>query len=116
MPKAQGSQTFTVPETEDQYAPERLTLGARQAATVLPEDFLGVSFVIEEIPAGASAEIWLPKLAGDVPDPDDDYFFSGEAATSGVKTIALASWPGGAQIRVKSGGAAGSAVVHGVAD
>ena len=57
-------------------------------------------------------ELWLPRIGATKGSMiDDDYKYSGKAfGASGAETWALAGYPG-AQIRVKSGGTGGTAVV-----
>jgi hypothetical protein len=112
-----GTQTFAVPVNAGEYAPEFLTLGAQDSAAVAPEHFLGVTAVPESLPDDAIVEVWLPKAGVQgIPDPEDDYTYSGESTLGPVLTVPLASWPNGAQIRVQSGGTTGDAVVSGSVD
>ena len=106
--------SFAVPATSGTYAPERITFGSDNPSTP-PDALLGLTSLLESAPAGAVVEVWLPKIGAAVPAADADYFFSGDSHTSGRITVPLASWPG-AQIRVKSGGTAGTAVVNATAD
>ncbi len=110
----QDRQSFNVPATSGTYAPERITFGSA-STNVIPDALLGLTSLLESAPTGATVEIWLPKLGAAVPATDADYFYSGDSHTSGRLTVPLASYPG-AQIRVKSGGTAGAAVVDATAD
>lgn len=110
-PKEAYSQTFTVPETSGFYAPERIAFG--EVASGMPNDaFQGVTALVETTVASMVVELWVRKVGATYPWIDDDYVYSGQAldAATGAETFALAAVPG-AQIRVKSGGTAGAAVV-----
>lgn len=122
MRKEMDRVTFAVPVTGGSYAPERLTFGDRAAGRSW-DSFQGVTASVDETVAGMVVELWLPRvpMAGDAWTTtghrlDTDYKYSGQAldAATGAETFTLAGWPG-AQIRVKSGGTAGSAVVSGTA-
>lgn len=112
--KYKRTQAFTVPAGLGSYAPERLTIGVPPDATV-EESLLGCTLLLmASSPANCEAEIWLAKLGAT--GLDADYANTGfSVKTAGAGTLALASWPG-FQIRVKSGGTAGTATVHATAD
>ena len=111
-------QSFTVPAASGSYAFERITFVAVQAG--MPEEaFLGVTAAVETVVADSVVELWLPRLMDSTTSPneyvDGDYKYSGQSFTStaaipGAETWTLAKYPG-AQIRVKSGGTSGSAVI-----
>lgn len=105
-------QTFTVPSASGSYAPERIAFGEVKAGQ-FPESFEGVTATVDTSVTGMVVELWLPRVGipGGTHD-DHDYTYSGKAlsAATGGETWALAGYPG-AQIRVKSAGTGGSAVV-----
>lgn len=105
------SASFVVPVTGGNYAPERLWLGSN--GTDNTRDILDIvtAFFTTAV-ATAVLELWLLK-AGGAPATDADYFYSGTSAvatTPNGVSVQLAGWPNG-QIRVKSGGTSGTAVV-----
>lgn len=104
--------SFTVPAASGSYAPERIAFGEVPAG-VAPDSFQGVTAAVLETVASMVVELWLPRadVAGGA-HLDTDYTYSGQAldAATGAETFVLAGYPG-AQIRVKSGGTAGTAVV-----
>lgn len=107
--------SFTVPSTSGSYAPERIAFGEVKSGQVL-DTFQGVTASVYTSVTGMVVELWLPR-ADVTPGAhiDGDYTFSGKSfGPSGGETWALAAYPG-AQIRVKSGGSAGTAVVSGSA-
>ena len=110
-PKEAYSQTFTVPATSGSYAPERIAFG-EVASGMAPDAFQGVTALVETSVTSMVVELWLRKVSATHPWIDDDYVYSGQAldAATGAETFTLAAVPG-AQIRVKSGGTSGSAVV-----
>lgn len=105
-------QSFAVPVTSGQYAPEVITL-AHSTAALTPISLLGVTALIEALVASATVELWLLKIGGNSAT-STDYFYAGKSTTTG-DTWPLASWPG-AQLRVKSGGTAGTCIVNATAD
>lgn len=109
--KERGDVTFTVPSTSGSYAPERWTFG--DVASGMPWDsFQGVTASVYATVTGITCELWLARL-GATPGSliDGDYHYTGKSiGATGSETWALAGYPGG-QIRVKSGGTSGSAVV-----
>jgi hypothetical protein len=107
-----GNKTFAVPATSGNYAPERLTFCPTAGVGPLP--LLGVTALLESGPAGTVLELWLLKFGG-TPATDADWVYSGKSITGGGETWPLASFPG-AQLRCKSGGTSGSAVVTASAD
>lgn len=109
--KESGDVTFNVPAASGSYAPERWTCGDVRAG--MPWDaFQGVTVSVYATVAGMVVELWLPRFnATKGAMIDDDYHYAGKAiGATGSETWALAAFPG-AQIRVKSGGTAGAAVV-----
>jgi hypothetical protein len=105
-------QTFTVPSTSGSYAPERIAFGEVPAG-LPPDSFQGVTAVVLTTVASMVVELWLPRVGiTSGAHIDTDYVYSGQAldAATGGETFVLAGYPG-AQIRVKSGGTGGSAVV-----
>ena len=107
-------QAFTVPSTSGSYAPERIAFG--EVASGMPqESFQGVTVSVDTTVATMVVELWLPAFGSDFPRIDGDYKYAGKAINAtGAETWALAGYPG-AQIRVKSGGTAGAAVVSATA-
>ena len=109
--KDKGDQTFTVPSTSGSYAPERWTCG--DVRTGMAQDsFQGITASVYTSVSGMVVELWLPRI-GATPGSliDGDYKYSGKSiTTSGAETWPLAGYPG-AQIRVKSTGSGGTAVV-----
>lgn len=103
--------SFTVPVTSGNYAPERITFAAQNTSCVSPP-LLGVTVLEEAKVATATVELWLLKQGGD-PTADASYFLY--ASSVGSATTPLASYPG-AQLRVKSGGTAGSHIINASAD
>jgi hypothetical protein len=109
--KEYADQTFTVPAASGSYAPERWTCGDVKAGQ--PWDaFQGVTASVYATVASMTVELWLPRFGATKGSMiDGDYHYSGKSiGATGSETWALAAFPG-AQIRVKSGGTAGSAVV-----
>lgn len=104
-------QTFSVPVTSGNYAPERVQLNSQSTSTKSPP-LLGVTVLVEVPIAASTFELWLLSLGAD-PTVDANYFFY-DFASNG-KTWALASFPGG-QIRMKSGGTLGTATLTVVGD
>jgi len=107
--------SFTVPATSGQYAPERITFPGTFASGLVPDEgLLGLTALIESNTAtGATLELWLPKIGAT--GIDADYTVTSTTATAGAINLALASYPG-AQLRVKSGGSAGTMTVSATAD
>lgn len=110
--------TFTVPATSGNYAFEKLRFGGTGDG-VGWNSFQGVTALFETGVTDASCELWLAKLS--VADAatrsfeeylNDDFVYAGQTFTAAevMETWALAGWPC-FEIRVKSGGTAGSAVV-----
>lgn len=109
--KKLDDQTFTVPSASGSYAFERWTFG--DVASGMPWDaFQGVTINVATSVAGMIPELWLLRAnatKGSV--IDSDYTYSGKyIGATGSETWALAGYPGG-QIRVRSGGTGGSAVI-----
>lgn len=109
--KKLDDQAFTVPSASGSYAFERWTFG--EVASGMPWDaFQGVTVSVATSVTGMSVELWLLRAnatKGSV--IDSDYTYAGKSiGATGSETWALAGYPGG-QIRVKSGGTSGSAVV-----
>ena len=105
-------ETFTVPAASGSYAPERIAFGEVPSG-LAPMSFEGVTAVVNTSVATMVVELWLPKVGvASGSHIDTDYTYSGQAldAATGGETFVLAGYPG-AQIRVKSGGTGGSAVV-----
>ena len=105
------ARTFTVPAASGSYAFERSTFGEVRAG-MPKETYQGITVNVDTSVATMSVELWLPKfdaIAGST--VDGDYKYSGKSSgATGSETWALAGYPG-AQIRVKSGGTGGSAVL-----
>ena len=110
------SQTFTVPAASGSYAFERIAFGEVKAGQA-PEMFEGITASVYTSVATMVVELWLGRVGiTSGAHIDTDYTYSGQAldAATGMETWALAGWPC-AQIRVKSGGTGGSAVVSATA-
>lgn len=110
--------TFAVPATSGQYAPERITFmppAGPAGVPTFPILLAAVTALLESGPAGAVVELWLPKVGTTPPGVDADFTYTGKGITIGSETWLLASYPG-AQLRVRSGGTAGAAVVSATAD
>lgn len=105
---------FAVPVTSGNYANERITFGEARPGQP-DQDFTGFTALIEgPIVPGATLELWLPRVAdgGEAAGArtDADYTNSGLATLTAAGAISwgpLGGWVG-AQIRVKSGGTAGT--------
>jgi hypothetical protein len=109
--KEWGDQSFTVPAASGSYAPERWTFGDVKAGQ--PWDaFQGVTASVHTSVATMVVELWIMRTGATKGSViDGDYKYSGKSfGATGMETWALAAYPGG-QIRVKSGGTAGTAVV-----
>lgn len=109
--KERGDQTFTVPSASGSYAFERWTCG--EVRTGQAQDaFQGVTVSVYTSVSDMVVELWLPRI-GAIPGAlvDGDYTYTGKfIGATGSETWALAAYPG-AQIRVRSGGTGGTAVV-----
>ena len=109
--KEKMDQTFTVPAASGSYAFERGTVGDVKAGMV-QDTFQGITVSVYTSVAAMVVELWLPRI-GATPGAliDADYKYTGKSiGATGSETWKLAGYPG-AQIRVKSGGTAGTAVV-----
>lgn len=106
--KEKFNKTFTVPVTSGNYASEKITFGVVPSGVQEDSGIGGITALIESAPAGASLELWLPKLGAS--NLSSDYFYSGVSITSGMFTVPLAAYPG-AQLRCKSGGTSGNMIV-----
>lgn len=108
--KSGAQQSFTVPAVSGGYAAERLRFG--DVGEGQPRDqFDRVTVVGHSSATDADVELWLLKWDAVSPYTNDDYTFSGQKIdATGVLTVELAGYPGG-EIRVKSGGNAGTNVV-----
>lgn len=111
MARELKQRTFTVPATSGSYAFERETFGEVGSGQA-PIRIMGVTVSVDSTVAGMTVELWLPKAVGDRSTlVDGDYQYTGKSiGATGSETWALADYPG-AQIRVKSGGTSGSAVL-----
>lgn len=108
-------QTFNVPGVAGNYANERITFGAVGAGEI-DQDFLAFTVLVEDafVP-GCTVELWLPRVSDSgeaaAARTDADYFNSRitPMTTAGAQTY-LGNGGGwvGAQVRVKSGGTAGT--------
>lgn len=107
--------SFTVPSTSGQYAPEEIVFAPSTAAVPSP-GLLGVSAVVESLPASSALELWLLQIEAD-PTNAGNWFYSGNniTAANALVTWPLASYPG-AKLRAKSGGTSGSLVADASAD
>ncbi len=126
-----------VPSVSGDYAEERITFGVcsyNEGSGTADVSYLGVTALIEGgWPAGATVELWLPSVAdanvSAAGRANGNYFYAGlvlaQAGTAYAPTGATASfgsatWPlagyPGAQLRVKSGGIAGSVYLSATAD
>ena len=109
--KERGQVTFSLPAASGSYSAERITVGDVKAG--MPEDsFQGITISVDTTVTAMTCELWLPRV-GAVSGTllDTDYKYTGKTiGATGSETWALAGYPG-AQIRVKSGGTAGSPVI-----
>lgn len=103
--------SFAVPATSGSYAPERIAFG--EVASGMPEDtFQGVTALVEGSVTAMVVELWLPRIGATHPKLDTDYFNTGKFLNAtGGETWALAGYPG-AELRIKSGGTAGTAILN----
>lgn len=105
------TRTFSLPAASGSYSGDRLTFGEVKAGQV-KESYQGITVNVDTSVASMVVELWLPKAnatAGSM--IDSDYTYTGKSiGATGSETWALAGYPG-AQIRVKSGGTAGSPVI-----
>ena len=110
MSQERVKQSFTVPGASGSYAFERLTfgeMGSGQARLKVE----GITVSVFSSVASSQVEIWLPRVDASYPITDSDYTYSGwSIAASGALTMPLADYTG-VQVRVKSGGTSGTAVV-----
>lgn len=114
-------ETLALPAAANSYA-----MGPRFGARpdgVAWDSFQGVTVGVETSVTGMVVELWLAKLgpaqAGTRSFAEylnDDFFYSGQAldAATGAETFVLAGWPC-FEIRVKSGGTAGSPIISATA-
>jgi hypothetical protein len=110
-------QVFTVPTPSGNYANERVTVGAvaagvsegaYQRAEVLVEGSGNSPFVPSSV-----VEVWFPRLDLNGVGTDQDYTFGGSSysmTSAGMYAFELGAATG-FQVRVKSGGSAGSQAV-----
>lgn len=111
--KERYNQSFTVPATAASYAFERMTFGERPSG--MPQDsFQGVTVAVQSGVTDAVYELWLPKVGAVQGSMVDDDYDLWATITSPGETKVLAGYPG-AQVRVKSGGTSGTAVLNGSA-
>jgi hypothetical protein len=102
--EASARQSFTVPVTSGQYAPEVITVSRTGRGVT------DLSALIEQAVANAVLELWLLKIGGD-PTQSADYFYSAFSVATGHDGYASAPWPA-AQWRAKSGGTAGTLIAN----
>jgi len=107
--------SFTVPVTSGNYAPEEIIF-APSTALVPADGLLGVSAVIESLPAASTLELWALQIAAD-PTNAANWFYTGNNITAAntLTTWPLASYPG-LKLRAKSGGTSGALVADASAD
>lgn len=101
-------QTFVVPATAGQYAPEVLYC---RASSAIQDRVRRVSVFVESLPTLAQIEVEVLKRGGDPTNSGD--WLSGPVylnATGLAEDLNFADWLG-VRLRAKSGGSAGSAVV-----
>lgn len=101
--------SFTVPAGAGIYATETITFAGRTAADLGQLAITALTALIEATVAAAVYEIWLLKVNGD-PTNTNHYFNSGLTITNSAQV--LLSQVEGLQIRAKSGGTAGSAIIN----
>lgn len=121
--KEKGRASGTLSAVSGDYAEQRITFGATPVG-VAEGNYHGFTAQIESVPAGASVELWLPKVttSGAASDRTDaDYFFAGVSvfpprvaatptgitATFGMGNWVVSGYPG-AQLRLRSGGVGGA--------
>jgi hypothetical protein len=105
------SKTFAVPGGAGVYAPEILYL-AQDENHPQSDDVSEVTLFIESLPATAVVEVDLLQPGG-VETVAVDWIVAAQSHNAiGLKAVLqLANWRG-VRVRAKSGGTAGSAVVH----
>lgn len=103
--------TFTIPAGSGDYAPEFITFG-EVGPNRPPESFQGVTVVVDSSVATMTVELWLPRIGESVDSNIPSFFvYSGKSiGATGSETWALAGYPG-AQLRTRSGGTGGNAIV-----
>lgn len=116
LPKAIGSQAFTVPAGAGNYAPERLTIGVPPTGQPYLY-FDGLTALVRTgAPANCVAELWIGRLGATGVDGDFTYSGSNISTGPGARVaMPLAGYPV-FQIRVRSGGTSGTATVDVTAD
>lgn len=110
-------QSFTVPATSGSYAFEKIRFGGTASGQAW-DSFQGVTAWFETGVTDATCELWLAKLtpaSGGEPFAayeNDDFVYAGQSFTAAEasETWVLAGCPAG-EIRVKSGGTSGTAIV-----
>jgi hypothetical protein len=106
MQSGGARQTFAVPVTNGNYAPETIDITDGSAASGIFE----VSVLLESIPASAAIELWLLRRDGATGTPGD-WVFAKSWTAVGLQDIVMVSQWRGAEIRARSGGSSGNAVV-----
>ncbi len=109
-------QSFTVPAASGSYAFERIAFGEVPAG-LAPDSFQGCTVSVDSSVTSMVVELWLGRVGITSGEHiDSDYTYSGQAldAATGAETFVLAGWPC-FQIRVKSGGNAGTAIISATA-
>ena len=102
-------QSFTVPAGAGSYAPEVIQFAGQTATDIGQLAIIALTPLIEATVATAVYEIWLLKVGAD-PTQAGNYFNSGLTITD--STQKLLSQVEGLQIRAKSGGTAGTAILN----
>ncbi len=122
-----GRSVVTVPATVGDYGTS-VDIG-KPGSGQAQGSFRGVTVLIENIPALARVELWLPSVADTTTGAassftDSNYFYAGlvctpartaysatgETASQGSANWLLSGYPG-AQLRVRSGGSAGTGTI-----
>jgi hypothetical protein len=105
MPNAGSRTTFAVPVTTSNYAPEVMQI-------TLPRGISEIAIGIESLPTSSAVELWLLRQDG-TPATSGHYFLAKSYTAIGLQDLVVVPGNHAAQIRAKSGGTSGSAIVNG---
>jgi hypothetical protein len=112
MAYGQHTVSFTVPAGAGSYAPEVLKLRQQQDRGT-GDDVSELTLMVETLPTAALIEVDLLRPGGNLDGGDSHFILAVQSHNAvGLKAILqLAAWKGG-RVRAKSGGNAGSSIVH----